>query len=278
MKGSFFFAALPNLSFTTKVSLRSSSRSLSKPLYVADSEAAMTASIKVFQEGEILFEEDKFCSIGTDQSFEFDDQKFVSLVDEAHPYMIRLICSKGNSNENTYFPQEHQISYFSKNNDASAYLLYDQLPLLVEGKAPSPVVLMAPKAMISKTVDTHLIVASSNNICDSREKNAKFWIAIVDQKGNLIAERSYHFWKNSASSISIRDFIAGKVDISQDIALFNVLGKGGNSSFSIYSIVESTQPYSLGIEHSLPPFYFSSGNINVVRGQALSNYSGALSL
>jgi hypothetical protein len=97
-------------------------------------------------------------------------------------------------------------------------------------------------------------------------------IAALSLCGSVIAEETFEMLYNEVHCVNVKEFVGENVFLSDRPQLLNIIAKGGQSSFVIFSIIESSAPYSLAIEHSLPPSYYTQGYMPYIRKSALSNF------
>ncbi len=272
MKGLFIFPTLPSLQLDTYATLGfSPSFDLLKKL---GSHASMQVDIRIFQDSDLIVEHLAKAKLSLNQYINLDIASLSAGVDPAKPSVVQAVCSVGDQNQHGYFAQEHQISYICMRNGATAYLLYDQLPMQIQGRIPSPIILLAPKIWVSKKINTYVVFANFLNLASYPRNMSPLYISILNLRGEVLAERTYSLNYNDVLVIDVKEFLGEKFPLSDSPQLLNMIGKGGQSSFAIYSIIKSTNPDSIAIEHSLAPSYFTSGNMSKIRNSALSNFMG----
>lgn len=84
----------------------------------------------------------------------------------------------------------------------------------------------------------------------------KMWMGLKKAAGNLVSEKILNLDYNSTDLISLGDAFAafgGYQDGDQ------LVFKGGASQFAVFTLFVNHPFQSIGIEHSLPPVYYSSG-------------------
>lgn len=272
MRGQFIFPLLPSLNLECNARVQyTPQKDLVRKLNLPDN---LDVDIKIYHEGELLKHLPNYAQIKIFDSIELSQSLFTEIAGSDKDALVHVTCSVASANQ-PYFPQEHQISYSQPEKGALVFLIYDQLPLQSPGRTPSPIVLIASKVWISSTTNTYIVFSNASNLQPQKKKmSVPLCIAALDLQGRILKEKNFYPYFNDTLIVDVKDFLKDVITISDSLQHISFVAKGGESTFAIFSLIECEKPYSLAIEHSLAPSYYSSGHIPNIRKGALSFVEG----
>lgn len=136
-------------------------------------------------------------------------------------------------------------------------LLYDMIPDKKPNHKYAPILHCAHSAYVSSSINSYGVLANFRPpYLKPNRKNQDMNIQLKSPKGDLLAQKRIEFAFNSTVLVSFKDEFSS-VGGFQPGCTMNF--KGGESQFAIFTLFQNNQTGSLGIEHSLAPFYYCSG-------------------
>jgi hypothetical protein len=148
------------------------------------------------------------------------------------------------------YEAELRISHDRAVNEA--VVLYDLIPDKKPGHTYTPILHNANATSLTDKFDTFQILLNYRNI-PAETSSQKMHIKAMTSSNQIADDWSEELSFNSTHIFSIKKIFkqsyenAGRVEF-----------KGGNSQFAIFNLMFNESTSSLGIEHSLPPYYFAS--------------------
>jgi len=170
--------------------------------------------------------------------------------------LISFSVNKIGSKVGDFFPQEHQINYFSDNPPGFCSVLFDQLPLFEQPRPP--IILLAPKIWLNQETEVYLVVSNRTN--PSHGINSRLQFGVFSFDGECIAEWEETETTNSARVYPLHHIFKTTIPEDKTQNFYNVFGFGGSSSYVIYTIVKDKRSGNLAVEHSLSPHYYFNGD------------------
>jgi len=238
------------------------------------SNKSYSVDIQVFQKG-MLVNSIKNIIIAHGQTYSLKENNHLET--NAHHINTTYVCdiTLGDKQDQTYFAQEHYIKYGFKNNYSS--LLFEQQPFSAQNTNYSPVTVLANKVAVSNDLNSYIIFNNAKETLSPDNREKPIHISLLNTEGAIIAKTQLEILPNSTSILNIKDLLS-KNNISnfKETLFLNCIAKGGNSLFSIYTLVINEKSKSLGIEHSLAPIYYIDGNLKNIRNSFGSDVFGEI--
>ena len=262
LRGQFLFHTFNFAGLTLKPLLKNSIRNgISGE--IKSNASNISVSLKAYHQGNLAFQEDEFCEITSGSYFEISDKNCSILRDTENDYTLIAHCRRGDGEQ--YFPQEHQVTYQSKENSRQTSLLYDQLPSL--GLSPKPIVLLAPKVWVSKDINT--IISFTNG--DDGEKfsiETQWKIDFILQNGEIIHTMKIYLKTKNSYFLDVKSILIGLLNLTERLQMITVVARGESSACVILTFLQNTKTGALALEHSLSPHYYMNGDFSRVRREA----------
>ena len=163
--------------------------------------------------------------------------------------------------------QEHHLVYTHPRSRAQAHILYDQQPVRPRDAAAAPIVFLMPKVWIGDEVTTHVVVANSWDVPVPTLQPRPVRFSLLDQQGQEVAAWEHTFFYNEARAFDLGERVPSSLKDKSGTRFFNLIGRGGASSFVLFAIVRNLTSNHFAVEHSLPPIYYMDGAMAPVRAQ-----------
>jgi hypothetical protein len=265
MLGQFIIPGAPT-GLSVKAFLRNTSRN-GESLQPDMRRKGMSVDLRVFRFGQLEHHDPDFAKVPYNGVQEISATTCSEIHGNQSDLLIVARCSLPDGDG--YFGQEHQLIYENLQTGAVSSLLYDQSPIPRVGSRSSPIVLLAPKIWLGKTLNSFVAFASTNSTLQPGVQARPLKITVLTQKGEIICANEYPLMENSTFLFDVKEAVSEKMEITDAPVLLTIVAKGGASSFAImtFAINESTGNFAL--EHSLPPDYYISGDRQRVRLEAL---------
>lgn len=255
-----------SLGLRLEMRLRNTSRRLGSG---ATQEAAepVNVDLRVFRSGELIFSRPELGCIepGGTLVIREDDLGLQSAVRDEQELLFVARLSK-RSAPNAFFTQEHQIVYTHPETGTQAHLLYDQQPLRPRSAHAAPIVLLMPKVWLGGDINTYLLVSNTWDADGVIRQPEPVQLSLLTQEGATVCTWEEQFVFNEARAFDLARRAASR---SHTTGLrpqfFNLVGRGGASSFVLFAIVANVRSKHFAVEHSLPPVYYMDGAIAPVR-------------
>lgn len=259
------------LGLELEIRLRNTARQLGSGA-VQRVHSTLNVDLRAYRQGKLIFHDPVFGKIASGGTLFIRDRDIMQLTGEVPEgeeelLLVARLTRLNNINNNGYFPQEHQLTYTVLENGAQAHLLYDQQPLRSDGRS-APIVLIMPKIWVGGDVNTFLLVCNTSNRQDAVKQTEMMQFSILDESGHIVCAWDQQFFYNEARALNLRDRIAQHIKIPVYPRFFNLVGRGGASSFALFAAVRNERAGHVAIEHSLPPVYYMDGDIERVRSEA----------
>jgi len=177
--------------------------------------------------------------------------------------------SKGDVNDYRYFSQEHHIQYGIS--DSYASLLFDHQPYFANKDKFSSINVLAPKVVLAKNLNTYLVFNNARDAPAGHIQNSPMHITLLDTSGKSVYKSSFNLTSNATFIFDVKKYLPDEYTYSSEPLFFSFASKGGDSQFSIYTMIVNELTGSIAIEHSLPPMYYIKGDIHRVRQAFLSD-------
>ena len=163
--------------------------------------------------------------------------------------------------------QEHHLVYTHPRSRAQAHILYDQQPVRPRDAAPAPIVFLMPKVWIGDGITTHVVVANSWDVPVATPQPKPVRFSLLDQQGQEVAVWEHTFFYNEAKTFNLAERLPPSSKGESGARFFNLIGRGGASSFVLFAVVHNLRSNHFAVEHSLPPIYYMDGALAPVRAQ-----------
>lgn len=262
MIGQFLFASCHSIGFRARALMRNTARDTGTD----DLLESMTVDVSVYRAGKLLATYPEFGEVRPEGMLEISAETCPELGSDGE-HLVLAQCSQKAGRE--YFPQEHQLIYEVPAHRTATTLLYDQIPVPVLGKTPSPIVLIAPKAWVSSELACWIVFAT---VASPIEENGGFQsrpleITVLDHQGTVVASDERVVRDHDVVIFDVREAVAGR-PLSAKPVFFDVVARGGAGSFAIFTLLFNETTGACAIEHSLSPHYYAS-RLERVRDEAL---------
>ena len=264
MIGQFIFPTCEAAALSVAAYLRNTPRdTTSQPVDIS-------VELLVFQQGQLIVHEADFGHIPFGGVLEVSERTCASLSPVGTERLVVARCRTPDASD-SYFAQEHHLSYENARTGVFDSLLYDQLPLVKPGRRASPIVLLAPKAWISADVNSYVAfsnVGASEEVVSQAEPLV---VSVLATSGEVLCTQTYDEPQNSVLLFDVRAALAGRRCHSGRPELVNVVARGGSSMYAIMTFVINQATGNFALEHSLSPHYYVTEGLPRVRAEALSN-------
>lgn len=229
-------------------------------------ESDMRVGLRVFHAGVLEYERDEFATVPADGFAEVSARTCPLLGDETREFLLLARCRRGAGEG--YFPQEHQVTYTSRQGGRSTSLLYDQMP--IPGGAPkaNSILLLAPKVWISDDVDTFIALANVGGYSSGRSAGSRWQIDFLAQSGAKIHGVSVDLVQNASHLIDVKRTLAGRFEVGGALRMLTVVARGDTGMCAILTFLCNRRTRALALEHSLSPHYYMNGDFARVRKEA----------
>jgi hypothetical protein len=228
----------------------------------------LAVDLRVFAKGELIYHNPQFARVPLNGVQEISEKTCPALAGDQSDLLVVAECSLPSDGE-TFFSQEHQLRFENPSTGVSGSVLYDHLPLITTSKKFSPIVLLAPKVWVGSHFNSFVAFASSNSSTHSAKQSVPLTVTILDQEGHQIGADTFDLMENSVFLFNVKKALAGKVELGPRPRFFNVVAKGGASSFVIVTFVINEETGNFALEHSLSPHYYAAEGLPRVRNEAL---------
>jgi hypothetical protein len=236
----------------------------------------MTVALRVYEEGAIVFDDPEFARIGLNDTFEVAKESCPELSRDRATAERLVVADCTLGDERGTFSQEHQLVYENPANGFLSGLLYDQRPAPKPGSAPSPIILMAPKVWVSRRINTLIAFASASPLEPPGLEDQPLEITVFSGDGRVIATCSKRKPRNSVWILDVRELVEASVSLTDEPMFLTVAGRGGAGCYAITTFVVVDSSGTFALEHSLPPPYYTNGDMRRVRREAnLFHLNGA---
>jgi hypothetical protein len=243
--------------------LRNTARGGEPVVHGADT-SDMTVSLKVFHAGVLEYESASFASIPYGEYAEVSEDSCPILADEHKEHLLIAHCRRGGGDQ--YYAQEHQLIYEPGSGGRTTSLVYDQLPV-GSGKTSS-ILLLAPKAWVSRDVDTFICVANAGNPRSGGATGSSWQIEFLEQGGSIIHALSLDLVQNGSHLIDVKRELQGHFVVSDQPKMLTVVARGDSAGAVILTFLVNRKTQAVALEHSLSPHYYMNGDLSRVRREA----------
>jgi hypothetical protein len=152
------------------------------------------------------------------------------------------------------FPCEGQLIFASEKTGARASVLLDTVPVRGNGHKYAPIFHNAHYMLSSDLFETYACLLNFNSGQPEALAEAnKLEFRILSPKGRTLHVTTRALAYNSTSLLSVSELCLG----NQSNGNVTVLARGGASQFAIFSVFLNKSTNAIGIEHSLPPIYYT---------------------
>jgi hypothetical protein len=265
MLGQFIIPAAPE-GLSVKAFLRNAPRN-GEPFDSALRRKGMSVDLRVFRQGRLQYQESTFANVAYNEMQEISSASCPALDGDQSNLLVVARCSLPGGEG--YFGQEHQLIYENSRTGAVGSLLYDQSPVLQPGARTSPIVVLAPKTWVGKSVNSYVAFASTNSGLEAGIQDRPLEITILNQQGGPVYAKRFSLLQNSTFLFDVRRAVSGRMEMSDLPIFLNVVAKGGAGLFAIMTFAVNEASGNFALEHSLPPDYYVSGDRQRVRTEAL---------
>ncbi len=265
MLGQFVFGTAASIGLSVKALLRNTERGDG----ISETDHALIqVGLKIFEDGSLVFEQDRFGEIPIGGSLEISATTCPAVADGKSDRVVLANCSLPNDGTK-YFAQEHQLIYTDKKTGKFTHLLYDQRPYRRPTDHASPIVVLAPKMWVGRDVNSYLLFANTWDTAEVRNQEQPLVITVLTPSGKILytEERRERF--NSTWIFDVKKAIRDKFELTDQPLFLNAVVRGGASGYAITAFMKNEKTGNLSLEHSLPPPYYLSGGMESVRREAL---------
>jgi hypothetical protein len=224
--------------------------------------------LRAYRRGELVYENAEAGTVAPSGSLLLRERDFLKDVGVSSDPEEEVTFIAGlHRGSSAFFSQEHHLSYLHRAGGVQAHLLYDQQPLKAAGATAAPVVLMMPKIWIGAHVNTYLLASNAALSPSPKQHSAPVQFSVLDGEGRTVCEWQHTFFYNHAMAFDLRRRIAQHRPLTEAPQFFNLVGRGGSSTFVFFAVIRNTKSNHFAIEHSLPPLYYMDGAMAAVRAQ-----------
>lgn len=268
MIGQFIFPTCEVAGLRVAAYLRNTPRdSASQPVDI-------DVELEVFQRGQLVVHEPEFGTIPFGGVLEVSERTCGALAPVGSDRLVVARCRTPDGSD-SYFAQEHHLSYENPRTGVFDSLLYDQLPLVKAGRRASPIILLAPKAWVSTDVNSFVAFANVGASATAEPQAEPLVISVLSKTGEVLSTDTYDEPQNSALLFDVRAALRGMLGDSDTPELVNVVARGGASMYAIMTFVVNRATGNFALEHSLSPHYYVTDGLARVRTEALSTLQPA---
>ena len=266
MKGQFIFPTCKRAGLNVSTIFKNTARDKSfdgGKLELMD----MHISLKIYKEGDIIYEYEDFAVVKEDEFFELSEMNCPIIAECEGELLVIASCMRGENNE--YFPQEHQLIFQSRNGiTKNVSVLYDQLPISNTVARTNTILLLAPKVWISNEVNTFICFANSNSTDNSTKVKRNCIIHFLKQDGKILHTLEFNIYDNDTFILDIKNSLKGLIELNDRLQFVNVVARVNFVSCVIFTIIKNDKTGALAVEHSLSPHYYMNGDFSKVRSEA----------
>ena len=227
----------------------------------------MRVELRAYRRGELVYENLEAGNVAPSGSLLLRERDLLKDVGASSDPEEEITLLAGLQRGTAFFSQEHHLRYVHRASGVQAHLLYDQQPLKTAGAAAAPVVLMMPKIWIGAHVNTYLLTSNAAISASPKQQSAPVHFSVLDGAGRTVCEWEQTFFYNQAMAFDLRRRIEQHRPIGEAPQFFNLVGRGGSSTFVFFAVIRNTKSNHFAIEHSLPPVYYMDGAMAAVRAQ-----------
>lgn len=152
---------------------------------------------------------------------------------------------------------EVQLLLKSRESQTRASVLFDLIPDKKPGHTYTPILHAGHSAIVNSEMDSFAVLLNFRPpYLKTEEPSQKMRLQSKSASGDLIKERIIEVPYNETIEISY----AEEFDSAGGFQSGSTLNfAGGSSQFAIFTVFMNHKTKTLGIEHSLPPYYYCSG-------------------
>lgn len=231
-------------------------------------EKGMGVELRVFCNGSLVHHDLEFAHVPLDGIKEISETTCAALKGSHDGLLVVARCSL-ESATNGYFAQEHQLMFERAGSSAFGTVLYDQIPVMPKGRQPTPIILLAPKAWISSSLNTFIAFASTSGQLESGAQARPLTVKMLDAEGNTLHSGEYPMFDNTTFLMNVREMVGGKLAAGNAPSFLTVTARGGAGAYAIMAFMVNERTGNVALEHSLSPHYYVSGDLRRVREEAL---------
>ncbi|HEV2643618.1 MAG TPA: hypothetical protein VGT98_12960 [Candidatus Elarobacter sp.] len=229
----------------------------------------LAVDLQVFEHGTLVAHEPTFGVIPLGGVLEVSERTCAALASSGRERLVVARCSTPDGSE-TYFPQEHHLSYENVRTGVFDSLLYDQLPIVKPGRRASPIILLAPKAWVGRDLNSFVAFANVGAPGESSMQSEPLVISVLRTTGELLTTQVIEEPVNSALLFDVHAALGDDPLVAGAPTLVNVVARGGASKYAIMTFVVNHATGNFALEHSLSPHYYVTDGLARVRSEALS--------
>jgi len=227
----------------------------------------LLVGLRAYLRGELVYEQPEFGQIPATGTLIADQGQLALPADLEPDDELLLVADVRDENGESFASQEHQLLYTHGASGGQAYLLYDQQPARPSGAKPAPIVVLMPKIWLSDEIGTYVVVCNTWEVAAPTRQPEPVRFSLLDEHGEEACSWEYTFFYNEAKIFDLRQYAERVVTWTSRPRFFNLVGRGGASSFVLFAMMRNLRSNHFAIEHSLPPIYYMDGAIGPVRAQ-----------
>ena len=262
MLGQFVIPAAPR-GLSAKALLRNTERGGED----FDRRPGISVDLRVFRGGLLQYRDENFTNIPLNGLVEISSDTCPAIAGDQSNLLIVARCSLPGADG--YFGQEHQLIYENRKTGAVSSLLYDQLPVPPQSASMSPIVVIAPKVWIGRSINSFVAFPSTNSRIDPGTQRRPLDVKVLDERGRVVVTKQVSLQENSTLLFDVKESLSGNIEIDDTPKLFTVVAKGGAAMFAVVTFTINEATGNFALEHSLPPMYYASGNMQRIRSESL---------
>ena len=250
-----------------ELALRNTARQLGSGEHV-EADPSVRVELRAYRRGELLYSNPEFGFVPPSGSLIVRGSDLLNDFPSDPDGEQELVLLAGlHRQHHGFFSQEHHLIYRHRDTGVQAHLLYDQQPLKAASAPAAPIVLMMPKIWVGMHVNTYLLACNAAIAQSPELQRAPVRFTVLDEHGREVCEWEQCFFYNEAMAFDLRHRISQHHPLTQRPQFFNLVGRGGCSTFVFFAVIRNMKTNHFAIEHSLPPIYYMDGAIGPVRAQ-----------
>ena len=229
----------------------------------------LLVDLRAYQRGELVYAKDNFGEIAPAGTLVVREAELaLPVAVPAQPEdEVLLVARVRRDGSESFASQEHHLVYTHRISRTQAHLLYDQQPARAPNAVTAPIVFLMPKIWIGGDISTYLVVCNAWDVVGPRQQPQPVRFSLLDEHGDEVSSWEYTFFYNEAKVFDLRARLGARAGGTPGPKFFNLVGRGGASSFVLFAMVRNLKSNHFAVEHSLPPIYYMDGPMASVRTQ-----------
>lgn len=231
-------------------------------------QAPLLVDLIILVDGEIQFSCTEYKTVPFGKTVTIFESDFKDVLSKNKECVF--VCSTYYRNVSKSYIQEHQVVYKNTAENKLCTVLYDEFPIYFPKQGViNPIVLLAHKIWLSKSLNTVVVLTNVNvNELSSDSKNF-FKVSLLNSRGQVVLNKQVHVY-NETVVLDLKEDVNKLIKLNEEPLLFSLVAKGGGDGCCVINTVMINEnSKSLAVEHSLPPYYYVTGDRERIRSEAL---------